>query len=54
MRVAYAWMKPCILYIHTYSGVRVIASHILFEISLLIGEVAIKGTYLTLNAHFGP
>ena len=32
-----------------YSGVRVIASRILHEICLLIGELAIRGTKLTLN-----
>ena len=36
-----------------YSGVRVIASRILHEISLLIGELAIRGTKLTLNARLG-
>ena len=33
-----------------YSGVRLIASRILDEICLLIGELAISGTKLTLNA----
>ena len=33
-----------------YSGVRVIATRILHEISLLIGEIAIRGTKLTSNA----
>ena len=33
-----------------YSGIRVIASRILQEICLLIGELAIRGTKLTLNA----
>ena len=33
-----------------YSSVRVIASRILHEICLLIGELAIRGTKLTLNA----
>ena len=36
-----------------YSGVRVIATRILHEISLLIGEVGIRGTKLTLNAGLG-
>ena len=36
-----------------YSGVRVIASRILHEICLLIGELAIRGTKLTLNARSG-
>ena len=36
-----------------YSGVRVIASRILHEICLLIGELAIRGTKLTLNARLG-
>ena len=36
-----------------YSSVRVIASRILHEISLLIGELAIRGTKLTLNASLG-
>ena len=40
-------------YIHIYSGVRVIASRILHEICLLIGELAIKGTKLTLNDRLG-
>ena len=39
--------------VYTYSGVRVIASRILHEISLLIGELAIRGTKLTLNACLG-
>ena len=33
-----------------YSSVREIASRILHEICLLIGELAIRGTKLTLNA----
>ena len=36
-----------------YSGVRIIASRILHEICLLIGELAIRGTKLTLNARLG-
>ena len=36
--------------IERYSSVRVIASRILHEICLLIGELAIGGTKLTLNA----
>ena len=36
-----------------YSGVRVIASRILHEICLLIGELAIRGTKITLNARLG-
>ena len=36
-----------------YSGVRVIASHILHEICLLICELAIRGIKLTLNARLG-
>ena len=36
-----------------YSGIRVIASHILLEICLLIGELSIRGTKLTLNARLG-
>ena len=36
-----------------YSGVRVIASRILHEICLLIGELAIRGTKLTLNDRLG-
>ena len=36
-----------------YSSVRVIASRILHEICLLIGELAIRGTNLTLNARLG-
>ena len=36
-----------------YSGVRVIASPILHEICLLLGELAIRGTKLTLNARLG-
>ena len=36
-----------------YSGVRIIASRILHEIWLLIGELAIRGTKLTLNARLG-
>ena len=36
-----------------YSSVRVIASRILHEICLLIGELAIRGTKLTLNARLG-
>ena len=36
-----------------YSGVRVIASRILHEISLLISELAIRGIKLTLNARLG-
>ena len=36
-----------------YSGVRVISTRILNEISLLIGELAIRGTKLTLNAGLG-
>ena len=35
--------------VSTDSGVRVIATRILHEISLLIGELAIRGTKLTLN-----
>ena len=38
---------------YLYSGVRVIASRILHEICLLIGELAIRGTKLTLNARLG-
>ena len=40
-------------FITTYSSVRVIASRILHEICLLIGELAIRGTKLTLNARLG-
>ena len=36
-----------------YSDVRLIASRILDEICLLIGELAIRGTKLTLNARLG-
>ena len=36
-----------------YSSVRLIASRILHEICLLIGELAIRGTILTLNARLG-
>ena len=36
-----------------YSSVRVIASRILHEICLLVGELAIRGTKLTLNARLG-
>ena len=36
-----------------YSGVRVIESRILHEICLLIGELVIRGTKLTLNARLG-
>ena len=36
-----------------YSGVRVIATRILQEISLLIGELAIRGTKLTIIAGLG-
>ena len=36
-----------------YSGVRVIASRILHEVSLLIGELAIRLTNLTLIVRFG-
>ena len=36
-----------------YSGVRVIASRILHEIDLLIGELVIRGTKLRLNARLG-
>ena len=36
-----------------YSGVRVIASRILHEICLLVGELAIRGTKLSLNARLG-
>ena len=39
--------------ISLYSSVRVIASRILYEICLLIGELAIRGTKLTLNARLG-
>ena len=39
--------------VYIYSGVRVIASRILHEICLLIGELAIRGTKLTLNARLG-
>ena len=38
---------------HNYSSVRVIASRILHEICLLVGELAIRGTKLTLNARLG-
>ena len=38
---------------YIYSDVRVIASRILHEICLLIGELAIRGTKLTLNARLG-
>ena len=40
-------------YFGKYSGVRVISSRILHEICLLIGELAIRGTKLTLNARLG-
>ena len=40
-------------FLTTYSGVRVIASRILHEICLLIGELAIRETKLTLNARLG-
>ena len=36
-----------------YSGVREIATRILHEISLLIGELAIRGTKLIINAGLG-
>ena len=36
-----------------YSGIRVIASCVLHEICLLIGELAIRGTKLTLYARLG-
>ena len=36
-----------------YSGVRGIETRILNEISLLIGEIAIRGTKLTLYAGLG-
>ena len=36
-----------------YNGVRLIASRILDEICLLLGELAIRGTKLTLNARLG-
>ena len=36
-----------------YSGVRVIVSRFLHEICLLIGELAIRGTKLKLNARLG-
>ena len=36
-----------------YSSVRVIASRILHKICLLVGELAIRGTKLTLNARLG-
>ena len=36
-----------------YSSVRVISSSILHEICLLVGEFAIRGTKLTLNARLG-
>ena len=36
-----------------YSGIRVIASRILYEICLLIAELAIRGTELTLIARLG-
>ena len=38
---------------YLYSGVRVIASRILHEICLLIGELAIRRTNLTLIARLG-
>ena len=40
-------------YSFSYSSVRVIASRILHEICLLVGELAIRGTNLTLNARLG-
>ena len=36
-----------------YNCVRVIASRIFHEISLLIGELAIRGTELTFNVRLG-
>ena len=39
--------------IYIYSSVRLIASRILHEIYLLIGELAIRRTKLTLNARLG-
>ena len=39
--------------IFIYSSVRVIASRILHEICLLIGELAIRGIKLTLDARLG-
>ena len=40
-------------YILVYSGVRVIASRILHEICLLIGELAIRRTNVTLIGRLG-
>ena len=36
-----------------FSGVRIIASRILHEICLLLGELAVIGTELALNARLG-
>ena len=46
-------LSSVVLDVYKYSGVRVIASRILHEICLLIGELAIRGTKLALNARLG-
>ena len=55
----YEWKFGCVQIllvgdcINIYSGVRVIAGRILHGICLLISELAIRGTKLTLNARLG-
>ena len=49
--VMYEYFRPQTVYI--YSSVRVIASHILHEICLLIGELVIRRTNLALIARLG-
>ena len=52
-RIKYMHLPIIPVGLHIYSGVRVIATRILHEISLLIGELAIRGTKLTLNGGLG-
>ena len=46
-------VRKCAYLGKKYRGVRVIASRVLQEICLLIGELAIRGTELTMNARLG-
>ena len=47
----YKYLCPGSVYI--YISVRVMTSRILHEICLLVAELAIRGTILTLNARLG-
>ena len=53
MVLKYFSLLSVLMLLLLYSGVSVIASRILHEICLLIGELAIRGNALTLNVRLG-